>query len=1073
MKSASLFALCLVTALCASACAGTILVVDLSHADVPTQMLVASVQGVVNRDPCAVGVYAVREPQDAAWLSLYRGEVERVTPDQLLARVRDRLAGQVLYDPAEAHSFNLAAAAAAILDAALTPNDLGLKTVLDARGRWPDRLSAYRYAVAQVMRESAPDRLALVGGERADVRDYLTRERVLAVDLDWRDPEQEALLREILSRLQPGSLVLGSPEMVGDDALLALLAQNGHLLVPISRASNLSFHSAHPVTAPLHQLERVAPPALQVLVTFVYEGGADVGFALGRMRELWADPARGRVPLGWTISPALLELAPAVMQSYCAGAWLSGTDELVLAPNGAGYFVPTRHPNWAGILERMAKWARAGDFRVAAIADRGPASELRQALPHYWAAGMRGLVLGAGAGLTTGIYDGLPVAAQALRATAADAALRDIREASRAAKYIYVSVDPWSLTPSDLAYIARRLGSDYLVLRPREFMAVAREASATGSRPPRAGNADIASVALRPAEPGPRDEVEVRATVRSPVELDSVQAVYAVSGAPGEWSARLQREPDDRYTGALPPLLGGGPLSVRLRAVDRENGITWSAPVSLTIAAPDADDDGLSDALESLVRTDPAAPDTDGDGWRDGNDSHPLLPDRFTAFYLWPVAPPGDGVYLAQGGGSVSGGIRAVEGDQTAVYKLPLASAPAGSRPVLHAVVGGDYRLEVSADGREWREIASASGDAPLAPGAWEITAAESAGETLWVRLSDRTPQGEAPARLAQLSLRSHPDGPSILPRGTDPTFPGPGMPMTAAAAIFAPGGIAEARLYYRINDAGTIAVPMLERGHSQVYGAQVRGALNGDVITYWVAATDGQGNAAATRPLAFHVGVIARETISLLAGRDFEGEWEAGAEWDGSRWNPQAGAADRATVNLSGGAYRWWVLAAPREGGVRVSVDGRELGAANAAQPDGWQSLGTRELPRGRHEVVVTSTDDVRSGYAQVLITQDRSLVPPSGLVCDFYNSLTVLAPMPGQKVKGLVEIEATGTGNIGAVECYVDGRLVDRGRRPPYRFRWNARRAAAGPHPVELRALNHAGELLLTTSMQLELGR
>ena len=1097
-----LLALCAIPLLVASGSARQILVVDLSQADAPTQMLVASIQGVVNRDPSAAGVYVVRQAGDAAaalpssettslrstsWLALYPGDIAQVTPDELVAKVRERLAGQVLYDPAQEHSVNLAAAAAAILDAALTTKDLGLKTVLDARGRWPDRAAAYRYAIAQVLPQAAPDRLALIRADRTELRDYLAKERILAVDLDWRDREQAALLREILARLKPGSLVFGSQEMAADDELLQLLAQRQHLLVPISHAPNLSFHSAHPATSPLHQLDRLAPLAYQVMVTFVYEGGSDLGFALGRMRALWYDPERGRVPIGWTISPVVLDLAPAVFQAYCADASMSGNDELVLAPNGAGYFVPSRQvarsatataanglaAEWKPLLERMAPWVRAGDLHTAAIADRGPAADLEPALARYAAAGVRGILLGPGAKLESGLYGSLPVVAQTVRATNSYQALQAIRKAAQTNKYIYVSVDPSSLTPTDLAYIAGRLGEDYLVLRPREFLEVARQTTATHSQKPKEGAAEISDVLLRPAAPGPEDEVEVSATVRSQVKLDSVMAVYSAAGIPLEWTAPLKPGPDDTYSGTLPPALAGGKVSVRVRATDAENGVTWCAPVSFEVTAADADADGLSDALERLLRTDPAKADTDGDGWGDGNDAHPLVADHFEATYLWPLAPPGDAPYIIEGGGKVVEGVRAVSGDEKAVYEMPLSDAPSESQLMLQAVVGGDYRWEASSDGKQWQEIGSASGDARLASSAWEIPADYAAAGRLLIRLTDSTPEGGAPARVAELSIIAHPQGPSILVAGTDPPHPAVGLPVRVLASVFDPDGVSAVKLHYRINDGGTIAIPMNQQDDSQVYTGEIYGARDGDSVTYWVSAVDGKQNTAASRPLSFHLGVVPQETVSLLSVRDFEGPWEFGSEWDGSRWNPRKDSSDAATINIIGGAYRVWVLAAPRGGGIRVSLDGNALGATEAMARDGWQSVGTVELARGKHAVALTSVADARSGYAQVLITRDRRLTLSGGLVRDLYNSITVIAPRPGETVAGLVDIVATGTGNIGAVECFVDDARVGRQDSPPYRFRWNARHANAGAHAIEVRAFDHAGQLLLTTGLRVEVGK
>jgi hypothetical protein len=266
----------------------------------------------------------------------------------------------------------------------------------------------------------------------------------------------------------------------------------------------------------------------------------------------------------------------------------------------------------------------------------------------------------------------------------------------------------------------------------------------------------------------------------------------------------------------------------------------------------------------------------------------------------------------------------------------------------------------------------------------------------------------------------------------------------------------------------------MRQRGSAQVYVGEVHGALDGDTVTYWVSASDDKQNISATRPLSFHLGIAAGETISLLADRDCEGGWQLGSEWDGSRWNPRKGAADSATINITGGAYRVWVLAAPRGGGIEVAFDGQALAVTEASARDGWQSLGTVDLPRGKRQVTLTSTSTARCGYAQVLITQDRRAVPPPDMVNDFYNSIAFIAPPAMEAVsRRLVDVVGTGTGNVAVVECLVDGASIGRDRNPPYSFQWNARHAAAGQHTIELRAFDRAGDLLLTSSLAVEMAK
>jgi len=69
----------------------------------------------------------------------------------------------------------------------------------------------------------------------------------------------------------------------------------------------------------------------------------------------WASPSRGTVPLGWTLSPALVDLAPVVAAYLNASA--SATDDFVAAPSGLGYTYPDIFPP-----------SLLGDF-VAATAD--------------------------------------------------------------------------------------------------------------------------------------------------------------------------------------------------------------------------------------------------------------------------------------------------------------------------------------------------------------------------------------------------------------------------------------------------------------------------------------------------------------------------------------------------------------------------------------------------------------------------------------------------------------------------------------------------------------------------------
>jgi len=75
-----------------------------------------------------------------------------------------------------------------------------------------------------------------------------------------------------------------------------------------------------------------------------------------RMPEFWNDPARGKVPLMWSISPILCRRAPMVMEHL----WETATenDYFAAADNGAGYLNPgaLEEPRLSGLPSGVKAW---------------------------------------------------------------------------------------------------------------------------------------------------------------------------------------------------------------------------------------------------------------------------------------------------------------------------------------------------------------------------------------------------------------------------------------------------------------------------------------------------------------------------------------------------------------------------------------------------------------------------------------------------------------------------------------------------------------------------------------------
>jgi hypothetical protein len=59
----------------------------------------------------------------------------------------------------------------------------------------------------------------------------------------------------------------------------------------------------------------------------------------------WSDPNRGKVPTAWTISPALVDIAPVIINYFQRTA--TPNDILVSGPSGMGYTYPGAWPRGA------------------------------------------------------------------------------------------------------------------------------------------------------------------------------------------------------------------------------------------------------------------------------------------------------------------------------------------------------------------------------------------------------------------------------------------------------------------------------------------------------------------------------------------------------------------------------------------------------------------------------------------------------------------------------------------------------------------------------------------------------
>ena len=1046
-----------------------ILVVDLSQAAAADRLLCASIQGLANREAGNPRVFLLTNDRDAEWLDyslrLLGREAAYVTPAELLQRLQPKIMGQVLYDPAQPYTLDLATTVAGLRHLVISPTDLNLPTLFDFRGRWSNASEAYRWAIGSLLPECSQSKMALLPPAAA-LRDFAVQQRMFAFSPP-AEPYDESF-QTLLFQLPPGTAIYGeaAPDVQYE------LSRTSHYFVPAAAAANLSFLSQiEPGRREYQYLGYLAPTAPRYL-TLIFDC-SDLDFALNDMPDLWASPSRGALPLGWAIPGALAEAAPPVARRYYSDAYWSGSDQFVLGYSGAGYIDLGAAAAPYAFFDATARARAALDAPASLFSlspDGGPLGD--QVVRYAAATGVRGLFVTSPRDFPPAVYEGIAAVA-APRFSSIEAAVTYLDRIPLDRRCAALVLDSRFLRPEDAAHIAAYVSSRYVILPPGEMTEMVRELGLPAL--PGAAGILIASVDYgEPAAPG--EPIPVRALLVPAGEVGSATVIYRPADDPVSFAQPMLPTADGSYSATVPPLPQGGDVVLRIRARDSSGRAVWSPTWTLTIPRIDTDSDGLSDSEEGLLLTDPTIPDTDGDGLRDGIDSAPLQFDRFHIAYVGPVEPPSDLPYLAEPGASRTDSRgRHLEPGQSCLYRLPLTLLPPGAPAVLALDATGPAKLAVLA--------LDATGPAKLAVGADPGEAGQRfEGELDHVWYSEPLPQehrdadallriacpeaADRPLVIRAVSVLSPPGAPSIARISASPHHPGPKHAITVSALIFSPLSVAEAHLTYRVNAGGTITMPMEEVSGSQTYQARIPSLNNRDELEYWIRARDAKGNVSETAPIYLPIGAYGREVVSLLACRHFLGEWTAAPEWEGcGRLAPESGLRDSAHIPLHGGTYTVWVLAGGRGQSIDVFVRDKKLGAVDPAAPDGWHRVGRVRLDSGRHQVQLVSraAPNAPAGasprYAGVIFAADSSFHPPANRPVDIYNSIALLFPPADHVLSGRVEVAATGAGNISGAEFSLDGEVLRRVSGPPFSFTLNTRRLPPGPHLLRVEAVDRAG--------------
>ncbi len=332
---------------------------DIERLSIDQRLLLVSLQGLVNRAGPVLWLRsgAAQSPGLPAWEQTfpelqgmlhisYREAIQRFAAAPYVS-------GSVVVDPAIEETYNIATNLAAQQQLAIvtpaTLSDVTLRVRDDLRGRYADTQAARAANLA--LFAGANHEIALKTLAWSD-RNYLynapERGRDLAIQHRYFTFSKASTDADLLDfyrgPLDDVRTLYGTAEDENLDMYRASQAGKVWLGMGLQLQYNLSFlerlrgdpnfvYQQPPVTfAPISS----TPTSRKVRIAFVMTEGDNPFFMINQMRLAWADPNHGRVPIGWTIAPRMIDLAPAVLQYFYANA--TPNDYFIAGVSGVAYY---------------------------------------------------------------------------------------------------------------------------------------------------------------------------------------------------------------------------------------------------------------------------------------------------------------------------------------------------------------------------------------------------------------------------------------------------------------------------------------------------------------------------------------------------------------------------------------------------------------------------------------------------------------------------------------------------------------------------------------------------------------
>ncbi|MHA1650897.1 MAG: GxGYxYP domain-containing protein [Candidatus Helarchaeota archaeon] len=335
------------------------------------QLALTTLQGLINKQHPSL--YLIFRDSDQFWLDRlhdYYGVnytvLNNETYWQIILRYNSSIQGVIIYDEQFLDTVNVATFLAGLNGCVVIhyqmlnnfTSQLGLQPFYDFRGNFTSRVSLYSWAWKKYWPFANHKMIASRPPEKVYFRDYIVACKIFTIWLHpgpFGDINQIQLFRQIMAETPPNIPVWGwfndPGGAIGEYEAVKTLSRSGKysLCAAVPDLTVLSAFKDTTLTQKSVDLNISAIPLEnKVYATVIVSDGDNVNMDMDYLLDLWQNPDRGTVPLGFTLEPLMTKLCPVVLRYYYENA--TPNEYFLAGPSGAGYTYPDLNPYFPDFL---------------------------------------------------------------------------------------------------------------------------------------------------------------------------------------------------------------------------------------------------------------------------------------------------------------------------------------------------------------------------------------------------------------------------------------------------------------------------------------------------------------------------------------------------------------------------------------------------------------------------------------------------------------------------------------------------------------------------------------------------